>query len=62
MKQINLYQGATNAQRKKIDANLKARMQQKIVYQTSVIVPGLGPRLPPLVKSLGKPPYSWRMA
>lgn len=54
---INLYQGATNAQRKAIDRDLKRRAQPHMFYQTSVILPGLGPGARPFAHPVNSKPH-----
>ena len=55
---INLYQGATNAQRKAIDRDLKRRARPRMFYQTSVIHPSPAPGVPPFVYPINSKPYT----
>lgn len=54
---VNLYSGLSNAERKKVDRELRRRMRPKMAYQTHFIVPGEF-RSPPYARPLKVEPYT----
>lgn len=55
---MNLYDACkTREERRLIDAQLKGKLKPRMVYETSVIVPGQALGMPPTAMSLGKKPF-----